>query len=96
MFAGTDPCFSGDIKELYDVKLDLDHWAAFSEDCSGSSKRLTLMKVNWNIVLETFFHIFSVVLAVCLNWCLMSQSTAKVMLGHCLPFMGLLPKLRMS
>ena len=28
------------------MKLDLDHWAAFSEDCSGSAKRLTLMKVR--------------------------------------------------
>ena len=28
------------------MKLDLDHWAAFSEDCSGSVKRLTLMKVR--------------------------------------------------
>ena len=33
---------------------------------------------------------------VCLNWCFTSQSTAKVMLGCCLYFTGLLPKMRLS
>ena len=32
----------------------------------------------------------------CLTSCLTSQSKAKVMSGHCLHFMGLLPKVRMS
>ena len=32
----------------------------------------------------------------CLTSCFTSQSKAKVMSGHCLHFMGLLPKVRMS
>lgn len=44
VFIDDDCIVQGDIKELYDVQLDMDHWAAFSEDCSGSAKRLTLMK----------------------------------------------------
>ena len=35
-------------------------------------------------------------LFICLSWCFTSQSTAKVMSGRCLHFMGLLPKMRMS
>ena len=33
---------------------------------------------------------------ICSNLCIMSQSTAMVMSGRCLHFMGLLPNIRMS
>lgn len=44
VFIDDDAIVQGDIKELYDVKLDSKHWAAFSDDCTGSAKRLTLMQ----------------------------------------------------
>ena len=38
--------YTGDIEDLYKMKLDLNHWAAFSKDCTGPAKRLTRMEVT--------------------------------------------------
>ena len=36
---------AGDVSQLYKMELKPGHWAAFAEDCVGSAKRVTMMKV---------------------------------------------------
>ena len=46
-------CFgllTGDINELYRMKLRPGSLAAFSEDCLGMNKRITFMQVSWSLV----------------------------------------------
>lgn len=38
--------FSGDISDLYNMKINSGDLAAFSNDCSATSKRLSRMKVK--------------------------------------------------
>ncbi|XP_060579357.1 glycosyltransferase 8 domain-containing protein 1-like [Ruditapes philippinarum] len=44
IFIDDDCIVQGDLYELFNVKLKPDHWAVFAEDCTGSAKRVTLMK----------------------------------------------------
>ncbi|GAB1606060.1 glycosyltransferase 8 domain-containing protein 1-like [Argonauta hians] len=47
IYLDSDIIVQGDIAELYAMKMKPHHIAAFSEDCSGISKRLTLLKNNY-------------------------------------------------
>ncbi|XP_029643563.1 glycosyltransferase 8 domain-containing protein 1 [Octopus sinensis] len=47
IYIDSDCIVQGDIHQLYSMKLKPGHIAAFSEDCSGISKRLTLLKNNY-------------------------------------------------
>ncbi|XP_041377971.1 glycosyltransferase 8 domain-containing protein 2-like [Gigantopelta aegis] len=47
IFIDDDCIVQGDISELYRLKFNKGHIAAFSEDCVGASKRLTHMKNNY-------------------------------------------------
>lgn len=47
--------YTGDIEELHKIKINSGDLAAFSNDCTGTSKRLTLMKV---IVLKSFIYLY--------------------------------------
>ena len=57
---------------------------------------LQLVEINLMEYLPHFLFLKSKIFFVCMNLYLTSQSTAKVMSGPCLHFMGLLPKMRMS
>ncbi|KAK3109025.1 hypothetical protein FSP39_021414 [Pinctada imbricata] len=47
IYVDDDCIVQGDIHELYRMKLHPPHLAAFSQDCMGTAKRLTLMKNNY-------------------------------------------------
>lgn len=44
VFIDDDCIVQGDIYELYNMELKAGHWASFAEDCTGSAKRITMMK----------------------------------------------------
>lgn len=47
LYIDDDSIVQGDVYELYNMKMKEGHAAAFSKDCAGPAKRLTLMKNNY-------------------------------------------------
>ncbi|XP_021353559.1 glycosyltransferase 8 domain-containing protein 1-like isoform X2 [Mizuhopecten yessoensis] len=47
LYIDDDSIVQGDVYELYNMKLKPGHAAAFSKDCDGPAKRLSLMKNNY-------------------------------------------------
>lgn len=44
IFIDDDAIVQGDLYDLYTMELKSNTWAAFSDDCTGSNKRITMMK----------------------------------------------------
>lgn len=44
LYIDDDCIVQGDLYELYSMKFKPNHWASFAEDCTGSAKRVTMMK----------------------------------------------------